>query len=206
MVSSITMHRVIVASTLLPLFLAACGPQPAMPLDNPAQVEAADMTSAASSSVGAAAQQGRLTRSALLNAEYHSPDWGNFQLIDGTYHRPPLNPGESPETYVTQLREPVIYGDLNADGVDDAAVFLSTQNGGTGHFVELAAMLNHDGAPENVATVSLGDRQAAEGGRIEEGVIALEMRVHGPNDALCCPSQLETWRFRLENGQLVRLP
>ena len=147
-----------------------------------------------------------VTFSALQNALYHSPDWGDFQLVDGVYRRLPLGPGESPDNYMTQLQERVVYGDLNADGAQDAAVFLSTQNGGTGHFVELAAVLNRSGQAENASTVSLGDRVGIEASRIEAGVIILDMRVHGPNDPMCCASQLEVWRFVLEENQLQRLP
>jgi hypothetical protein len=32
------------------------------------------------------------------------------------------------------------------------------------------------------------------------------MRVQGPNDPMCCASQPETWRFKLEGGALVRQP
>ena len=100
----------------------------------------------------------------------------------------------------------MVYGDLNGDGLEDAAVLLATQNGGTGVFVELAAMLNRDGRAENVATVPLGDRVVVESGRIHAGVIVLEMRVQGPNDPLCCPSQSETWKFRLQGADLSRIP
>jgi len=146
----------------------------------------------------------RLELSALQNAQYHSVDWGDFQLTEGVFHRPPMAPAESPETYLTQLLSPVAYGDLNADGAEDAVVFLTTQNGGTGHFIELAAMINRDGTPDNASSVSLGDRVAIESARIEGGVIILELRVHGPNDGLCCPSQLETWHFRFEGDALVQ--
>ena len=146
-----------------------------------------------------------LTLETLSNAEYHSPDWGTFRLSDGVYERPPQNPGESSSAYTTRLLEPVAFGDLNADGSADAAVRLSTQSGGTGHFVELAAVLNRDGQPENVATVSLGDRVVIEAARIESGIIILDMRVHAPTDGLCCPSQLETWRFELRGDTLIQL-
>jgi putative hemolysin len=147
-----------------------------------------------------------LTVLTLKNSMYHSPDWGDFQLVEGVFLRPPQAPGESAEIYKTEFREPGVFGDLDADGVEDAIVFLSTQNGGTGHFVELAVVLNRDGRAENVSTVSLGDRVGIEAARIEAGVIILDMRVHGPNDPMCCASQLETWRFKLEGEALVRQP
>lgn len=147
-----------------------------------------------------------LTMAALQNARYHSPDWGDYQLVDGLYHRPGALPGESSDIYVTQLLEPVAFGDLNGDGVPDAVAFLSTQNGGTGNFREMAAMIDQGGTPENVSTVSLGDRVVIEAAQIEAGVITLNMRVQGPNDGMCCPSQSVTWRYRLEGGSLVKLP
>ncbi len=142
----------------------------------------------------------------MKNATYHSPDWGDFQLVDGIYHRPPAAPGASAATSATQLLEPVLHGDLNGDGAEDAAVLLSTQNGGTGHFVELAVLLNRNGAAVNVSTVSLGDRVVMESGQIADGTIILDMRVQGAHDPLCCPSQLVTWRYQLVGADLVKLP
>lgn len=147
-----------------------------------------------------------LTPADLRNAVYQSPDWGTYQLIDGLYHRPGALPGESADVYVTEFIEPVAYGDLNGDGFEDAVVFLSTQNGGTGNFREMAAMINDGGKPVNVSTVSLGDRVVIEAAQIQAGVIMLNMRVQGPNDGMCCPSQAVTWRYQLENGSLVKLP
>ncbi len=146
-----------------------------------------------------------LTLAAVMNAEYRSPDWGAFRLTDGLYQRPPENPAESSSAYTTRLLEPAAFGDLNADGAIDAVVGLSTQNGGTGHFVELAAVLNRVGIPENVDTVPLGDRVVIEQAAIQAGVITLHMRVHAPADGLCCPSQAETWQFQLQADRLIRL-
>lgn len=147
-----------------------------------------------------------LPMQALQNARIHSPDWGDYQLTDGIYYRPPMNPGEASTAYTSKFWGPTAYGDLDADGAEDAVIFLNTQNGGTGHFIEMAVMLNRDGQPENAATVSLGDRVGVEAARIEAGVIVLDMRVQGPNDPLCCASQAETWRFRMEGTTLLRLP
>jgi hypothetical protein len=178
------MKRTIAPLIVASLFLAGCGGVPSTPVI-PAPP---------------------FTESTLQNAMYHSPDWGDFQLVEGVYLRTPLAPGESAEIYKTEFREPAIFGDLNGDGSEDAIVFLSTQNGGTGHFVELAAVLNRHGSAENVSTVSLGDRVGIEAARLEAGVIILDMRVHGPNDPMCCASQPETWRFTLEGEALVRQP
>jgi hypothetical protein len=152
-----------------------------------------------------ATQVPELTLAALSNAEYRSPDWGTFRLTDGLYERPPQNPGELSSAYTTRLLEPAAFGDLNGDGAKDAVVGLVTQSGGTGNFVELAAVLNQGGSPQNADTLPLGDRVVIEQASIQDGIITLNMRVHGPNDGLCCPSQLETWRFQLQGDHLIRV-
>jgi len=147
-----------------------------------------------------------LSQSMLLNSTYRSPDWGEFQLTDGVFYRTPPTPQESPESYTTRIQDPVFYGDINADGHEDALVIPSTQNGGSGHFIELAAVLDQNGRPYNVATISLGDRVVVESGKVENGTIVLNMRVQGSNDGLCCPSQPVTWNFVLNGSQLIKLP
>lgn len=209
---------------LLPLLLiiAACGVLPAPAQDVDEQVNAT-LTAIAQANLQAAATPMPVLPSAtptaaaatatpalsleqLRNGVYQSPDWGQFQLSDGIYYRTPPTSQESPEAYTTRMLDVVLYGDLDGDGVEDAIVFLATQSGGTGHFVEMAAVLNLNGQASNVSTLSLGDRVVVEAGTIQEGVITLNMRVHGPNDGLCCPSQSATLTFRLENHQLVQMP
>jgi hypothetical protein len=141
----------------------------------------------------------------LRNGVYRSPDWGEFQLSDGKYYRTPPTSQESPETYSTHLLDTVLYGDINLDGLEDAIVFLSTQNGGTGHFIEMAAVLNLNGSAHNVSTLDLGDRVVIESGSIQDGLITLNLRVHGPNDGLCCPSQSAIQNFYLHSGQLLQI-
>jgi len=147
-----------------------------------------------------------LSLSVLQNSKYNSPDWGEFQLKDGIYYRPPLTSQESPESYTTQIQEQVFYGDINMDGIEDALVILKTQNGGSGHFIELAAMLNQNGSAYNVSTVYLGDRVIVESGKVGSGTIELNMRVQGPDDGLCCPSQVVSWHFVLNGDQLIKKP
>jgi hypothetical protein len=142
----------------------------------------------------------------LRSGEYRSPDWGVFQLTDGIYYRTPPTLQESPDVYTTRIQEPIFYGDVNTDGLEDALVILNTQNGGTGHFIELAVVLNQNGSAYNISTISLGDRVVVESGKVENGIIVLSMRVHGSNDGLCCPSQFVTWNFALNGNQLMKFP
>lgn len=194
------------------LLLAACqaapAAQPATATVLPAVIsgQLPPTSTALSSDLPTQPQAGlRLSDALLQNAEYHSEDWGDYQLVDGVYYRTPGAPGESPQLYSTQLSLPT-FGDLDADGYQDAAVILVTYNGGNGNSKELAVLLDRDGRAVNVGTVSLGSLVAVDALEIQSGVMVLNVRVLGPNDALCCPSQQETWRFQWENQQPVRLP
>lgn len=139
----------------------------------------------------------------LRNGTYRSPDWGEFQLSDGIFYRTPPTSQESPETYTTRLSDTVLYGDINLDGFEDAVVFLYTQNGGTGHFFEMAAVLNFNGNLLNVSTLYLGDRVIIESGSVQGSWVSLNLRVHGPNDAACCPSQIVVRTFLFDGNQLI---
>jgi len=134
----------------------------------------------------------------LRNTTYRSPDWGEFQLSDGVYYRTPPTAQESPETYTTRLLDTVLYGDINQDGLEDAVIFLNTQNGGTGHFIEMAAVLNLNGNPVNISTQYLGDRVIVESGTVQGGSITVNLRVQGPNDPACCPSQIDVRNFFID--------
>jgi hypothetical protein len=97
------------------------------------------------------------------------------------------------------------FGDLNGDGVDDAAVILIESSGGSGNFRYLAAVINQGGAPVNVATQFVGDREQVQAIRIDGNEITLEMVAHGPDDPMCCPTQEVTKVYQLQDDQLVEL-
>ena len=96
-------------------------------------------------------------------------------------------------------------GDLDRDGVPDAAVVLATTTGGSGTFLDLALVLNQDGRPVNAATLFLGDRVAVDRIRIVEGEVQVDLTMHGPADPMCCPSVETTRRFRYESGGVVEI-
>ena len=147
-----------------------------------------------------------LAAETLRNANYHGSNLpGSFHLVNGLYQLPPL-PGESQDDYFIRLVDPIAFGDLNSDGLPDAAVILQSRAGGTGVFSDLAAVLNQNGKPLNIATVDLGDRVLVNDAIIQDGEIVLDMMIHGPNEGLCCASLRATWKFRLSGRDLVQQP
>ncbi|HET9913172.1 MAG TPA: hypothetical protein VFQ13_14850 [Anaerolineales bacterium] len=147
--------------------------------------------------------QQKLSMVSIENAQYYSPIWGTFALTGGVYYRTPTEPNASPDNFSTRLFGSVAYGDLNADGIEDAAVILQTHNGGNGDTKELAVLLNQNGQPYNISTVEVGSMVALEGIQVQAGIILLQGLTLGPNDPLCCPSQPMTWQFQLQNEQLT---
>jgi heat shock protein HslJ len=148
--------------------------------------------------------QAELTLDALRNATYASEweDSGFITLTDGLYEGEPYVEGGASRLVVT-LISPLAFGDLDGDGVDDAAVILVANPGGSGTFYSLEAVRNEGGEPVHLASYALGDRAKIRSLAIQDGQIALEMVTHGPDDPMCCPTQIVRNTYALENGALV---
>ncbi len=109
------------------------------------------------------------------------------QLADGTYRS--TNDTASPDyADVTLLAEPTALGDLNGDGIADAAALLAENYGGTGTFVSLLAILDVGGQPVQAGAYLIDDRPKIGSMRIDNGQITLGSEIHGPNDPGCCAS------------------
>jgi heat shock protein HslJ len=151
------------------------------------------------------ARPGSLTLAALQNASYQGIYDEPVQLTDGRYEGEPFVPGGASRPTVTFHPEVYAFGDLNGDGVDDAAVILIENSGGSGSFIYLAAVINEDGTPVNVATAFVGDREQVQAVSIDGNEITVDMVSHGPDDPMCCPTQEVTKRYRLQGDQLIEL-
>ncbi len=151
---------------------------------------------------GDALEPAPLTLELLKNAEYQSefPTGGKAKLTDGTFFEP-FEPGSASGIHLT-LSEHVAFDDLNGNGVDDAAVVLIANPGGSGTFRHLAAVVNEGGQPRHAASAFLGDRVRIESLAIEAGLIVVGMIAHGPDDPLCCPTQKMSRAFRLAGDTL----
>ena len=145
-----------------------------------------------------------LTLQQLRNAEYPSewPSSGLAPLKNGVYQEPAA-PGSVTEIMVraTSLHA---FGDLDHDGVPDAVIVLESDPGGSGVFFDLAPVLNRGGQPLPLAAVALGDRVQIRSVHIaEDGIVHIDMRKHGPNDPLCCPTLDVVMTYRLDGDRLV---
>ena len=147
--------------------------------------------------------QGPLTSEALMNGVYRS-NWallGRVKLTNGIF-RESFIPSSSTQI-VVRMGEPIATGDLNGDKVDDAAVILISNPGTAGTYYDIAAVLNVEGVPYNIATEPLGEDIQVKSLSMTSGVIKVDMVVHGPRDPRCCPTRAVTRSYKLEGNQLA---
>jgi hypothetical protein len=82
-----------------------------------------------------------------------------------------------------------VYGDFNRDGLSDAAVVVAQSEGGTGHFLELAFLINAHGQLVHRVSHSLGDRVIVNSLKERGGKVVVDMFVHGEHDCRAGPTK-----------------
>ena len=134
----------------------------------------------------------------LRNGTYYAPVYGRtVTLVNGSYSE-----GSGASAYSVQMLDVYAFGDLNGDGLDDAAIILVENGGGSGQFESVIAVYNSGGAPLQAGFSQLGDRVQVNSVNITSGVIYLAMLVQGPSDPMCCPSLPETQSYWMIGSNL----
>ncbi len=126
-------------------------------------------------------------------------------LTAGRYEGPPFASGGASRPTVTLIDWMVARGDLNADGNEDAAVYLVEDSGGSGSFVYLAVVLSAHGEAVNSASILVGDRPRIRSLRIANGVVETELIAAGAAEPLALPAHRQRKRYRLQDGRLVEV-
>ncbi len=161
-----------------------------------------EATTAAFEASQAREQRIQLAEDAVRNGKYELPEIGAFQLKDGNYQE---KYGEG----ATQVKRvgvvTVAFGDLDGDRVEDAAVVLWTNTGGSGNFIYLAAVLNKDGKGQQAGAQFLGDRVQIKSLAVDSGKIRAEVLAQGPGDPMVSPSLQSLQEYGLQSGMLVKL-
>jgi len=96
-----------------------------------------------------------------------------------------------------------LIGDLDGDGREETTALLWESSGGSGNRLYLAVTGRRHRDIVNLGTALVGDRVQVRSGRIADGSIELDVVQAGPEDAMCCPSQLATRRWALGEDGLV---
>ena len=150
--------------------------------------------------------QQRLTLEQLRNAEYRLPLLGDedtpIQFTDGE-GQIVFGEGATERVHAGIVNDTVAFGDLDGDGIADAAVVVFISGVGSGTFIHVVAVLDRDGAPDQAAWAFLGDRVPVRNLAIAGGEIVARTVTHRPSDGLCCPTLEITRTFGLEGDRLV---
>lgn len=126
---------------------------------------------------------------------------GRLRLDAGVYEE--AGPGASGGVTV-RLGPAPVYGDLDGDGVEDAAVILQANPGGSGVFTYLAAVLDRGDRTEPVAAKMIGDRIVVDAVRIADGRVQLDWRDRAPGVPMASPPTVQTRSsFIVRGGMLV---
>lgn len=142
----------------------------------------------------------RLTPEQLKNAAYPSEfaGSGTAQLVNGSFEEEAA-PGSASKNTVDLDEDMIAFGDLDADGINDAAVILISSGGGSGAFYDVVAVIDRNGKPNPVATAFLGDRITINNLSIQNGQIVVDMNTQGPGQAMAEePNQPETRTYQIK--------
>jgi hypothetical protein len=145
-----------------------------------------------------------LTTETLRNAAYRWWEGGRnlIQFRDGKF-RGPVEPGSTEEVRVSML-DRIGRGDLDADGIDDAALVFVHDPGGTKTYYMLVAVINQSGVPEHRSEILLGDRIQVGAVTIESGKIFVEVVRPQSGDAGAAPGRRIKESYKLVAGRLER--
>ena len=136
----------------------------------------------------------------LANAEYilDATNTGKAPLKDGYFEE--TSAPDSVSINRVKLNEQKAFGDINGDGLEDAAVTLNVESGGSGTFTYLALVLNENGEVKPLPAVFLGDRIKIRSMSIESNIIKVDLYTHTENEPLSSePTVEETLRYSLKN-------
>ncbi len=149
---------------------------------------------------------GSPTLEQVANASYEGIYEQAVRLTDGSFEGEPFVAGAASRPTVRLLRDLVAFGDLDGDGVDEAAAVLVENSGGSGSFVYLAALALRDQRAASLDTLRLGDRVRVRSLEVRDGRVRMDLDVHAPGDPVCCPSLELRHEWVLHDGKLVRVP
>lgn len=146
-----------------------------------------------------------LTIHQLMNCKYNfSQNESNFDStlrLKNGFHYYPNQYGVIDSASYTEMDDRMVaFGDLNNDGIKDAAVIFYYITGGSGCYLYLVAVHNINGKPKSVASVGLGDRVQVKGIVIKNGIIELKMLSHDNQGGQCCPTRKTAPKFKIKGN------
>lgn len=125
-----------------------------------------------------------LTLDEIKNTQVYAPQsQKNVKLTDGKYEA-----GDGADYALVEVLPQSTLADLNGDGVQDAAVLLAENTGGSGVFVSLVAFLSSENGFSESQAVLIDDRPQINSLSVANGKITIDALIHAENDAMVSPS------------------
>gem|GEM_PF-4246835 len=107
---------------------------------------------------------------------------------------------DSIDNYLRVFINNIELGDLDGDGIGDAAVVIVSSGGGSGAFFELTVLLGDGRLYTQQASAMLGDKIKVKSLKMKNGTIIVDILSHKENDPDCCPSLKVAKKFKLAGG------
>jgi hypothetical protein len=142
-----------------------------------------------------------LSDDSLTNALIKIPS-GVFRLEGGKYCVDTLD-SEGWRHYLFVGLTGFIKVDLDGDGSKDAMGSLSVNTGGSGIFNSLDIFLNRGGSAFHMDSYLIGDREGIDSVCIIGSILDVFLKVHGPNEPMCCPTMTELRRLQIVDDKII---
>ena len=131
----------------------------------------------------------------IANATFSGTEYGAVTLSNGAWEGEPWVAGGAARPRVGLARDFIRYGDVDADGDDEALVIVWESSGGSGTFNYVALVDHGDGGWRNTATTALGDRVKVTDASIGADGVTVDVIEHDEDDPACCPTRAATRRY-----------
>ena len=122
----------------------------------------------------------------------------SIQLMDGKFSEN-LADGS---TIMVYLNENVAFGDINNDGIDDAAFLIVESMGGTGIFYSITSFISSSQGFSQTNSRFIDDRAVIHSLMIDNGEVILNANVHAINDPMVNPTVTMTKTYHYFNDGL----
>ena len=130
--------------------------------------------------------------------EYQTPtSQKTITLKDGKYEN-----GSGADYVSATMLPQFAFGDLNGDGIEDAAVLIGENDGGSGTFVCVYAIINQSRQPVQSGAALIDDRPNIKSLSIKDGRISVGALIHGFNDVMTNPTFAVTETYQLAQSGL----
>lgn len=137
---------------------------------------------------------------------YYESDYsesGYVKLSEGIYTE--KYDIESESVLSIKVSEYFVIGDLDRDGINDAALIITSSPGGSGTFYDLHVLSNRYFYIFDTSHFFLGDRVQPQNLSLENSIIYLNILTHGEDDPMCCPTEDVLKKFVTMEGTLYEL-